>query len=268
MAGPAPANDLIEPLVLWYEHLPQALDGLRILHLSDLHVRDARPRHEQILQAGAGATYDLLALTGDYMHHPGDEPAAHELMLRLCRAARPRLATLAITGNHDTPRLREQLAELPLRWLDDAAWAADALPLTVLGLACDGAKRGGDLLAAALDAAEPDPSRFTLLLAHSPNWLPAAADLGVDLVLAGHTHGGQIRLPGKRMLVNKLDWPLSMSTGVLRLGKTRAVVSRGLGEGLADNLRFGATPHIPLITLGRGACEMEDTQTIEVMHRW
>jgi predicted MPP superfamily phosphohydrolase len=269
MPDPAPPTTLVEPHVLWFEDLPDALDGLTILQLTDLHVRESRPRHDQIIAALREQAYDLLLITGDIMNEPGDEPASHELVLRICRAAQPRIGTFASPGNHDSAHLKAMLADLPLTWLHDEAWCSSDLPLTIMGLEYDRVRRKGDLVRTIRTEPAHDEPRFRILLAHAPNWLPGAADVGVNLMLSGHTHGGQIRLPGRRMLINKCDWPLHLSTGVLRLKQTRAVISRGLGEsGPIEGLRLLCHPHMPLITLGKGPCEIGDTKQITIMQEW
>jgi len=269
MSAATPKSTLVEPHVLWFDDLPDALDGLTLLHLTDLHVREPRARHNQIIEALGSQAYDLLLVTGDIMNDPGDEPAAHELMLRITRAAKPRIGAFAVLGNHDTGHLKRMLADLPLRWLHDQAWCADVLPLNILGVEYDRSRRQGDLVKTMRDEPAHDGRRFRMLLAHAPNWLPAAADVGIDLMLSGHTHGGQVRLPGRRMLINKCDWPLHLSTGVLRLKHTRAVISRGLGEsGPIEGMRLLCHPHMPLITLGKGPCEIGDTKQITIMQQW
>lgn len=260
---------LVERYELFYPDLAVALEGLVILQVSDLHVREHRQRHDGIVQAVAEPGYDLLLFTGDYMNEPGHEAATVEVMKRICRVARPRLGSFGEMGNHDSKLLKQRLAELPIHWLHDQAWASDGLPLSILGLEYDRDKRRGDLVAAMLDEPMSSGGRFRILMAHAPDWLPAAADAGIDLVFSGHTHGGQVRLPGKRALVTRCDWPKAMSSGVLALGGSRAVISRGLGEaGPIEGLRFLCAPQLPRITLRKGACAVGRCREITMMARW
>lgn len=284
-------SGLIDPVRLPLSGLPAELEGLRLLVVSDLHVRRGRwrrRRQERLLEAVAGAEYDLLLLGGDYMNRPGDEAAAHELLGRLVEAARPRLGAVGVWGNHDTYHLRDRVRDLPGLWLlSNEAWADPGWPVTVIGVDCapDGlglawgdletavaaasavearseAKEpvveavvpgGGARGAEPAEAGEPGSGqRLRILLAHQPDWLPGASRLGVDLVVAGHTHGGQVRLPGCGPLFNATPgWPLRFSSGILGCGRTRAVVSRGLGETYVQGLRLLCPPHAPLITLTR-----------------
>jgi len=241
-------------------HLPGELEGMRILHLSDLHVRSPRRRHEQILQAVGHESYDLLALTGDSMVEKGDEPAAADLLVKLVRAAggRAKAGVMGVWGNHDTPELRRRLAAVPIRWLVNTAWVSRELPLSILGVDCGYDEHhglSGDLAGALLDEAQQVPDvrpRLRLFLTHMPIWLPAASAAGVDLMLCGHTHAGQCRLPTGHILYNATPkWPLSMSAGLLQWGTTQCLISRGLGEVYVTGLRLFCQPQMPLITLRR-----------------
>src|SRR5690606_29123839 len=113
----------------------------------------------------------------------------------------------------------------------------------------------GDLLATLLNEAHdpgtlPGEHRLRILLSHMPTWLIPAAETGLDLVFSGHTHGAQVRLPGRRTLYNSCrDWPLHHPTGVVQQSHTLAVISRGLGESNWQGLRFFCKPHAPLVTL-------------------
>lgn len=281
----------LDPIDVALTGLPPALEGFRILHVSDLHVRGPRRRFEEVLAAVGGCEYELLAITGDSMVEPGDEPAAAEFLTRLARAARPRIATLGVWGNHDTPDLRARVIHLPIRWLVNTAWPVPGLPLTILGVDCARKEHHnprGDLAAALYDAAATHSNSLSLaeltrgvttsgagmgselhppplpkgeggkmscrvLLAHIPTWLPPAADVGIDLVLSGHTHAGQVRLPTGHILYNATPgWPCRYSSGLLQLNQTQCLISRGLGEVYIPGLRFFCKPQIPLITLRRG----------------
>ena len=252
---------LVTPIVLEFPRLHAGLEGLRILHVSDLHVRGERRRLGAILDAISRHEHDLMVVTGDSMVRPGDERAAAEYLSRLVGASRGRLGAVGVWGNHDTHELRDRAASAGVRWLRNSAWLPMGLPLTVLGVDCAHHEmRGfsGDLVAAMLHEAEQAPDdtrRFRLLLAHLPSWLPPAAACGVDLMLCGHTHGGQCRLPTGHALVNATpDWPLRYTSGTVEMGATRCHISPGLGETYVTGLRLFCKPAMPLITLrSRGA---------------
>jgi len=105
------------------------------------------------------------------------------------------------------------------------------------------------------------------MLSHHPDALPTAADLGVDLMLAGHTHGGQCRLPTGRALANASRFPLAMTSGLLRHRDTLALVSRGLGETHLP-MRVCCPRHVPLYTLRRRTTPGRSTPEITSVWQW
>ena len=273
-------GSLIEPMTLM---LPgrggleaAAWEGLRVLHLTDLHVRGPRPRHDRLiaeLESLTATGVDLGLLTGDYMSHPGDEGEAMQVLRRVVETLRPRLGWYGVFGNHDTPAFAEACRERlsRVRWLvDDAIGSIGADATRYRLLAARGLRISG---LHSLTTRQPDPvallasrqaaraahaddvddgDKLHLLLSHHPRTLAAAAGLGIDCQFSGHTHGGQIRLPGagSRLLVNSSPLPKPVSSGVLRYGRTRCCVSRGLGE-MTLRLRVCCPPHAPLYTLVR-----------------
>lgn len=262
---PAP----IEAFTLTLPTLPEALGGLRILHLSDLHVRRRRraaagTRWQALLDALGQCRADLVAYTGDYMDEPGDETPAldalNQVAARVEATMRPRLGQWGVFGNHDSPALRAAARHTPhIGWMHAALTPAlhdresgQACPVRVLGLSWP-----EDPLAALLAAGDhaPRPGEFVLTLAHYPTALAGLSDLGLPLMLAGHTHGGQVRLHPRLIPHTSCDLPPTCACGLVRLGSTLGAISRGLGEGFADGLRINCPAQAPLYTLRRGALE-------------
>lgn len=239
----------IEPYDLPHSAVPPALDGLTILHLTDTHVRRHELNHpsfRRVLHALRETPVDLVALTGDYMTHPGNEPAAIAMLRALADSWTAPHGAFGVFGNHDSPLLMEQARRIPnITWLENRAIDLPNLPLRLIG-----ASYQEDLLAAMLDA-PPRPSLFPLVLTHYPTEVFPAAELGLPIVLAGHTHGGQFRLSPRHIIHSASDIPGHLATGILRLRNTLVCVSRGLGEGFLD-LRINCPQQIPLYTLRRG----------------
>ncbi|MEM7681192.1 MAG: metallophosphoesterase [Planctomycetota bacterium] len=277
------AAGLIDPVDLALPDWPAGAPPLRLAHLSDLHVRGRVQRRHLALGAALRADPpDLICLTGDYMTNPGHEGAAYETLARVLDGLRPGLGVFGVFGNHDSDALIERCGDLPVRWLRNEAVRVEhaGVEIELSGLHIDKKRRpDGAELAASMGAMRGEqeglgdvmksvrPSahrisgdavsggrRFRLMLAHLPMALPLARDLGVDLLLSGHTHGGQIRLPGPRLLVNSCDMPLDKSTGVLRMGATMAAVSRGLGE-VGLPMRLFCPAHCPVYTVTHGVAE-------------
>ncbi len=260
---------LIEPVQITLPDLPAALEGLRVAHLSDLHATRWRRRHDRIVVELAAAEVDMLVLTGDYIERPGHEPAALAMLERLCQKVRPLHGIYGVFGNHDTADLCRSLKSLPVAWLTNHTIQLEQLPLQIQGL---GFLDYGvpDTLAAlpgngALSHAPRHVAR--LVLCHDPGLLPAVADMGGELMLSGHTHGGQFRLPRRRALVNSCELPLHLSGGVLRHMNTLCVISRGVGEANLP-LRLFCPPHIPILTLRRGPLPGRHTHHIENVRPW
>jgi hypothetical protein len=105
------------------------------------------------------------------------------------------------------------------------------------------------------------------MLSHYPMYLPTVADMGVDLMFSGHTHGGQWRVPFAGALYNSSDLPMFLSSGILRHRRTLCVVSRGLGETWLP-IRFFCPPHMPLYTLHRGPLPGQHTDRLENVQPW
>lgn len=220
--------------------LPSALahlDGTRIVQLSDIHIgrylqADGWNAHIERVNALAP---DLVVITGDAMDWARKYEADYrEPLARLD----PRITTLAILGNHDfyfgADRLADAYRESGcVEVLRGDRWESDTLPgLSVWGIddpmtSLTSRARYPRLRRWAED--ELDPSRFNLLLSHRPDAFRYAPDLGFDLQLSGHTHGGQVVVApwGKRLHISNVLGPWDQ--GVFEERESRLYVSRGLG---------------------------------------
>lgn len=294
------AHPLIHPVPLTLPALPASLQGLRIVHLTDLHITRPTRRHKLLVKLLNAINADLILLTGDYMTNPGHEPASEKVMRELASHFTARLGTFGVFGNHDTLDLRHRLADLPnVRWLNNESHTFDDLPLELVGmetlkyiypdsvamLGQAGKAKQSSLQSAATLIATPaatpiakpiashgDQPHATelplrVMLCHHPTYLPVASDLGVDLMLSGHTHGGQCRLPFKRALINSTDLPMHLTSGVLRHRNTLGLVSRGLGE-VHLPLRVFCPPQLPVYELKRGAMVGEHSSHMVNHQKW
>ena len=229
---------------------------LRLLHISDIHFEGASPREAEMLARGRALRPDLIVITGDYLnlssvYDPATQAGIHALLAEL----QAPLGVYAITGSPpvDVPEIVPSIfADLHLHWLDDAAirltW--EGQPLWLLGVRCTrDEQRDGAALARLL--ADVPPGEPTLLLYHTPDLMPEATAGGVTLYLAGHTHGGQLRLPFYGALATSSKWGKRYEMGRFSAGATTLYVSRGLGmEGLgAPRARLLSPPELILWTL-------------------
>jgi predicted MPP superfamily phosphohydrolase len=238
---------------------------LRMLHITDFHIEKITPRERQLLGMVKELAPDVIVLTGDYLtltsaHATSAHGEAQILLQQLCDAAGPRCPVFAITGSPpvDLPDTVPQVFEgLPITWLVDKTAELDlnGHRVRIAGVRCTADRRrdGARLRRLLEDGPEQHSIRkpFLLLLYHSPDLMPDAVELGVDLYLCGHTHGGQIRLPFLGAVFTSSDFGKRYEMGRYEEGHTTLYVSRGLGmEGLgAPRARFLAPPEIVLWTL-------------------
>lgn len=257
---------LLESTELALPGLPEALDGLRIAHLTDLHIRRQRDRHSRIVDRLNRIRLDLIFFTGDYMSYPGDEPVAAEVMTDILSSLKSRYGQFGVYGNHDTADLTHRTANLPITWLRNRTITLTELNIEVFGL--DG------ITATCLDpvaiALQRDPDHtppVRLGLVHNPSHAPAAADLGANLIFCGHTHGGQCRPHPAFALANSCDLPKPLTSGILRHRDAQIAISRGLGE-IALPLRTFCPPHIPIYTLRKRSLPGKPTDSIKSLRWW
>lgn len=248
------------------EKIPAAFDGFVLCQVSDVHNEARGEGNAALLRALREAAPDLICITGDFLDsRRTDLDFALELAGQLAEIA----PAVYVTGNHearlkDLSALEAGLAARGVRVLRDG-WmplARGGEEIALLGLDDPGFAAGEDwTLSEGLDQTQARLSallaqagdRFSLVLSHRPELLPAYAEAGADLVLSGHAHGGQVRLPGIGGLFAPGQGILPrLTSGVHARGETRLVVSRGLGNS-AFPLRVFNPPEIVTVTLRAGA---------------
>lgn len=248
------------------EKIPAAFDGFVLCQVSDVHNEARGEGNAALLRALREAAPDLICITGDFLDsRRTDLDFALELAGQLAEIA----PAVYVTGNHearlkDLSALEAGLAARGVRALRDG-WtplARGGEEIALIGLDDPGFAAGeGWTLSEGLDQTQVRLSallaqagdRFSLVLSHRPELLPAYADAGADLVLSGHAHGGQVRLPGIGGLFAPGQGILPrLTSGVYARGETRLVVSRGLGNS-SFPLRVFNPPEIVTVTLRAGA---------------
>jgi predicted MPP superfamily phosphohydrolase len=223
--------------------LPAGGPPIRIVHISDLHCESsdlAFPLDRIVAELKP----DLIAFTGDGFNSPRGLEKFRAWMRRLSHIA----PTFAVQGNWDRRRWVTRFVEgTGVREL-----AGEAAKVHVAGteLYLVGAPAGNWPAVQAALAALP-PGALKIVLYHYPDEIPAAADLGVDLFLAGHTHGGQVALPFFGAVVTLSSTGKRFEAGLYHVRDTYAYVSRGIGMegGYMPRVRFLARPEVTLIEL-------------------
>jgi len=270
----------------WRQDAPQ----LRLLHISDLHVERFSRREARLVRMVREIAPDVILLTGDYLNLSYvDDPIAHAHARRVLAAlsSDTENRVYAVLGSPPVDRSSASLFDgLPIRLLRDEVVtielpvASGAPPtqvvrsqggvaksgqgngrsqrnpgskprrLALLGLDCShDPEQDAARLAAVVAQAPSDALR--VLLYHSPELMPVAPNLDVDLYLCGHTHGGQVRLPFYGALLTSSKLGKRFDMGHYRSQGTHLYVSRGVGlEGLgAPRVRFLCPPEITLVSI-------------------
>lgn len=287
---------------IWSQRVPEAFDGFRIAHVSDLHDTSFGRENSRLIAKVAGLRPDLIAITGDLIHDEGIRGA-----LAFVRGAVAIAPVVFIPGNHESYSLRyEQLRQLmtdagvtilendcklimpevapttPKRGIlgkitKKSRTSSAKSTLVMLGIADVSFSSWQDrrdpdtyiarALATTKEEAESqclgDENPFVIVLSHRPEFLPAYAASGADLVLAGHAHGGQWRVPvlGGLYAPSQGVFP-KYDAGVYRMGDTSMVVSRGLGNS-GFPLRLNNHPELVSVTIRRGSSEQARNQAAQ-----
>jgi hypothetical protein len=233
---------------------------LQIVHLSDLHIERITRRERDLIVKVNALQPDLIVLTGDYINIDyKSDPEAQEATRQVLSQLHAPLGVFAVSGSSgvDEPEMVESI--LPglknITVLDNETvhlgW--EGIPITLIGMSVARADGLADTLNGLID--QTLIKEYSILLYHepSPAMIKAASEAGIDLFLAGHTHGGQLRLPwiGAPMILYPAYYPEN-DRGLYQIGSTTLYVSSGIGmEGLnMPRFRLNVPPEIVFLQLG------------------
>jgi predicted MPP superfamily phosphohydrolase len=223
--------------------LPRQFDGFTLLHISDLHVDMNKGAMQRLMELIPDITYDICVLTGDYRGTTfGPFDAALEGLARVRSLLKS--PVYGVLGNHDTIRMIPKLEEMGIRMLLNE---------------CETIFRGDEAIyLAGIDdahyyrvdniekaASEIPDDGFSILLSHTPEIYRQAAHAGFDLLLSGHTHGGQICLPGSIPITLDSVLPRHMGSGPWKYGDMVGYTSVGVGSSVVA-IRINCLPEITL----------------------
>ena len=245
----------IERVTLTFPQLPPAWHGLTITQLSDLHIGPGFTvkRHlPPVVEACRELASDLLVITGDFVdRHAHYLPAA----LPLLRELQAPLGTYACLGNHDIFNTRWEMIRLLRSWLgsnllinQNVTLDRNGSKLSLSGIDFSTHPHRLRRHFAALAHALPPETDFRIVLAHDPGLFPRLRTLGADLVLGGHTHGGQLSLTAPpRPVIGPLMHTFPYLRGTYHEGSSVLYVNRGLGQTMP--LRVNCPTEITQLTL-------------------
>jgi uncharacterized protein len=228
--------------------LPAAFDGYTILHLSDLHVDLNERAMRRVAELVEPLHYDLCVLTGDFRGRTyGPFSATLDGLARLC----PHLSgpVYGVLGNHDTIRMVPRLEAMGIRMLlnERELLARGEEHIHLAGIDDAHYYRVDNIEKAATGIPEDE---FAILLSHTPEIYRQAAHAGFDLLLAGHTHGGQICLPGGIPVTLDAVLPRRMGEGAWEYRGMTGYTSAGVGS-CVEPVRLNCPPTITLHRLAR-----------------
>lgn len=236
--------------------LPAAFDGLRIVHISDVHGKEFGADNVKLLEKVAELNPDVIAITGDLI----DQESQFDMVRPLAEGLVAIAPTYYVTGNHEwavrrVPELKELLTDCGVRVLTNSyeIWEKDGTTLAIAGVDDPNGpadQKTGDVLREEIDA------DYTILLSHRDT-VEEYADWGYDLVLCGHGHGGIIRIPilDQGLLSTNRDWFPEYDGGLVSYESGNyCFVSRGLGSNTVPihAFRLFNRPDLPLLILHSG----------------
>ena len=239
--------------------LPESFDGYRIAHISDLHNVKMGKNNKKLLDMLREAEPDIIAITGDLID---SRRTNVDIALEFAEEAVKIAPCYFVPGNHESrvgeyPELKKGLIAAGVTVLenDSAQITINGESITLMGVQdpsfqtdyLQGDSEG--IIQESLDKLSTDGDEFALLLSHRPELFDIYANYGVDLVLTGHAHGGQVRIPwlGGVVAPNQGLFP-KYDGGIYTQGDTSMLVSRGIGNS-AFPFRVNNRPEVLLIEL-------------------
>lgn len=241
------------------DRLPKAFDGYRIAHVSDLHNTEMGKDNEKLLTMLREADPDIIAITGDIIDSRNTDI---DIALQFTRTAMEIAPCYYVTGNHEArlsefDKLKEGMIELGVAVLEDGRINLEQSGETIslLGVSDPSFQTDylfGDsetVMQSKLHEITNEEDTYTILLSHRPELFEVYTESKVDLVLSGHAHGGQFRIPfvGGLVAPNQGLFP-KYDAGIYTEENTNMIVSKGIGNSILP-FRFNNRPEVILIEL-------------------
>lgn len=254
-------NIQVRELELSFPNLPPAFDGYTLLHLSDLHLTKLGLLEKRTMKIIGSRPVDGCVVTGDVTA----EPRASDIFRRVCSAIRHTDPIFMVLGNSehkpwlDTEMLVNALSFNGLKMLINTSTSIERGGERIIVAGVDDPYSRRDKIEDAFAGVDSDD--FIIFLTHCPSLTPDAFSRGADLVLTGHTHGGQVRFPGLGMLWTHMRSNKQLNDGLYTptdlkhaigadIGNSTLFVNRGIGTSRL-HIRLFCPPEIVYITLRR-----------------
>lgn len=227
--------------------LPDCHDGYRILHLTDLHLDAIEGLTDKLTTILSQTSADVCVMTGDYRESddgPCDDVVPH--IDAVVSSIHCRHGIHAVLGNHDTHIMVPHFEGLGVRVLVNESHTIDVHghPLVL----CGTDDVHNYFTEGATQALADAPEGTKVALVHSPEVASTAAESGFDLYLCGHTHGGQIALPGGWPVITHLHRHRALARGLWKVGRMRGYTSPGVGTS-GIPVRYFTRPEVTRLTL-------------------
>jgi len=232
---------------LSYKNLPRAFDGYRILHLTDLHLEKLPGIHHEIIKRIENEKFDLLVFTGDYQDGYSEVVTEAMQMLReIVDSVRPRDGIIGTLGNHDVHELAPIIEAMGVQLLINESIRIDRGNESIHITGLDDVHYFYNEMSK--QAMEFPIEGWKLALVHSPEAYEMAAENGYSLYLNGHTHGGQICLPGRIPVFTHSDVPRKYASGIWKKDQLIGYSNRGAGTTTLP-MRFFCPGEVAFFTL-------------------
>ncbi len=221
-------NIILKKMPLYFINLPQAFEGFTILHLSDLHLDGLNGIEDRILRVLENRTVDLCVMTGDYrtkLH--GIHKHIIKSLEYLIGHINSKHGFIGVLGNHDGCHMLNPMEQIGITMLVNSACYIHQGNDRIRIIGTDDVHYY--YTDQALHALEHADDEFSIALVHSPEIYDVAAEMGVSLYLCGHTHAGQVCLPGGRPLLTHLNRGKRYYYGQWRYLEMQGITNAGAG---------------------------------------
>jgi predicted MPP superfamily phosphohydrolase len=235
----------IEKIQISFANLPPQFDGFQILQLSDIHADAIHDSGSKLFSLLKGIKTDVCVITGDYrlLTHQAYEPAL-KMTGKIVRLIKAEYGTWGILGNHDFIEFVPRLESYGLRMLLNEAVPLKKNGRTIWLVGVDDAHLFGCHDIERATAGVPQ-NAFSILLSHTPQLYKEAEKSGFDYMICGHTHGGQICLPGGFPVLYNTRAPRKYCSGAWTYRNLNGYTSRGTGASSLP-IRFNCPPEITI----------------------